>query len=145
MAWHSDVRESQHRPSQPVQPALTQASSLLSHRRPSSNQRLGCTWVEWVWGAPSLILCLNFWSCRTKHKTCWKLAHIFYIRVPSKYYAYPGHKKKKEPCCWCIKSESCDIEESRCLLQLRNREWTRLATVATSRIDASMPRSEIRR
>ena len=47
---------------------------------------------------------------------------------------YPG--QKKEPCCWCIKSESCDIEESRCLIQLRNRERTRLATAATLRIDA---------
>ena len=45
--------------------------------------------------------------------------------------------KKKEPCCWCIKSESCDIEESECLIQLRNREWTRLATARTSCIDAS--------
>ena len=31
---------------------------------------------------------------------------------------YPG--EQKEPCCWCIKSESCDIEESECLIQLRN-------------------------
>ena len=47
---------------------------------------------------------------------------------------YPGQKKRKnEPCCWCIKSESCDIEESWSLIQLRNRERTRLAT---SRIDA---------
>ena len=45
--------------------------------------------------------------------------------------------KKKEPCCWCIKSESCDIEESECLIQLRNRERTRLATAATSCIDAN--------
>ena len=54
-------------------------------------------------------------------------------------YYYPGQKKKKkkEPCCWCIKSESCDIEESRCLIQLRNRERTRLATAVTSCLDAS--------
>ena len=45
--------------------------------------------------------------------------------------------KKKEPCCWCIKSESCDIEEPWSLIQLRNREQTWLATVATSRINAS--------
>ena len=44
---------------------------------------------------------------------------------------------KKEPCCWCINSESCDIEESECMIQLRNGERTRLATAATSCIDAS--------
>ena len=48
---------------------------------------------------------------------------------------YPG--QKKEPCCWCIKSESCDIEESCKLIQLWNRKRTRLVTAATSRIDAS--------
>ena len=44
---------------------------------------------------------------------------------------------KKEPCSWCIKSKSCDVEESRCLIQLRNRERMRRATAATSRIVAS--------
>ena len=51
------------------------------------------------------------------------------------FYYYPG--QKKEPCSWCIKSESCDIEESWSLIQLRNRERTPLAAAATSRIDAS--------
>ena len=36
---------------------------------------------------------------------------------------YPG-QKKNEPCCWCIKSEACDIEESGRLVQLRNRKQT---------------------
>ena len=52
--------------------------------------------------------------------------------------------KKKKPCHGCIKSESCDIEKSRCLIQLRLRERTRLVTAATSRIDASWHRGEIR-
>ena len=43
------------------------------------------------------------------------------------------------PCCWFIKWESCDIEESQCLIELQNREWTWLP-----RVHASMHRSEIR-
>ena len=43
----------------------------------------------------------------------------------------------KKPCCWCLKWESCDIKESRCLIQLQNCERTRLATATTSRTDAS--------
>ena len=65
---------------------------------------------------------------------CWI---TFIWSVVSSYvrFYYPG--QKREPCSWCIKSESCDIEESRCLMQLRNRERTRLATATTTRIDES--------
>ena len=50
---------------------------------------------------------------------------------------YLGQKKKRTMLLM-HKSESCDSEESGCLIQMRNRARTRLATstAATSRIDA---------
>ena len=54
----------------------------------------------------------------------------------------PG--QKREP--WCIKSGSHDIEKSgSCgLIQLCNRERTRLVTAVTSRIDASQRNHDCR-
>ena len=63
------------------------------------------------------------------------LEYIHWMRPVHATSYYPG--QKKEPCCWCMKSESCDIEESWSLIQLQNRERTRLTTAATSRIHAS--------
>ena len=57
---------------------------------------------------------------------------VFFPPIPATQIFFSSLGKKT--CCWCIKSESCDIEESGCLIQLRNREWTWLAT---PRMDAS--------
>ena len=84
------------------------------------------------------------WLCmclRVLKRVCWRFVHersllLVCTLVSVKY--YPG-QKKTQPWSgwWCIKSKSCDIEESGCLIQQRNRERTGLATAATSRINAS--------
>ena len=51
---------------------------------------------------------------------------------------YPGQRKASQ--IW-IKSEYCDIEGSSCLIQRRNREHRRLATVTTSHLTSS-PRNQ---
>ena len=55
-------------------------------------------------------------------------------------------KKKKEPCCWCRKSDYCDIEPGlRVLDSLRNRGQTWLVNVATSHMHCGEIRLQILR
>ena len=67
------------------------------------------------------------------------------VRLSTTWYSnslyYPGQKKKKEPCCWCIKPVSCDIEESWSLITCRTASECDLCL---PRLHASMHGSEIR-